>query len=74
MAALLHLKLVDDFERRVADAIAEGEHYKAAEEYKAYRSWLQSQGGRPLAEAGCSVPYKGPESLVHARIMEPVAW
>ncbi len=74
VAALLHLKLVDDFGQRVADAIVEGQHYKAAEEYKAYQRWLQTQGSGPLAAAGFSAPYKGPESLVQTGIMDAVAW
>jgi hypothetical protein len=70
--ALLHFKFVGDFERRVAAAIAEDQHWDNAIEYKLYAKWLDEQ--RPLYDPRHSVRYQGPASLMAERLLLPIDW
>lgn len=75
LAALLHFKFLADFERRVAAAIDEGEHWRDAAEYREYQRWIE-EGGGPAAvfSTVLSRIYRGPESLVAAGLLRQIEW
>lgn len=71
-AALLHFKLLDDFEQRVSQAIREGQHWKVAIEYHAYRRWLEK--GQTCYSPEFSIKYQDPQDLVSAGIVQAIPW
>ena|SRR5438094_3588703 len=72
--ALLHLKLLDDFEERVSRAIREDQHWKGASEYRGYRNWLERYRGQTCYSSKTSVKYHGPQCLVSAGILRAIPW
>lgn len=73
-SALIHLKLLEDFSERVANAIKEREHYRDSIEYCAYQEWLDKTAMTDLIDKDISMIYEGPESLVNAKIIKRVPW
>jgi hypothetical protein len=73
--ALLHFKFLADFHNRVAIAIAEGEHWGNAAEYREYHSWIAGGGGRAtLFSTQYSRIYRGPGSLIAAGLLQAIPW
>ena len=63
--ALLHFKFLSDFQDRVATAVAEGEHWRNATEYRDYQRWIDQGGGHAAVfSTRYSRTYRGPESLI----------
>lgn len=71
--ALLHFKFLGDFADRVASAIAEKQHWRAAKEYEIYAAALKKGGLQTLMYEG-STRYVGPRSLLDCDLMERVFW
>ncbi len=70
--ALLHFKFVGDFRGRVSTAIEEKQHWQDAFEYRLYDEWLDKQNS--LFDPRCSVPYRGPASLISQGLLLPIDW
>jgi glycosyltransferase involved in cell wall biosynthesis len=71
--ALLHFKMLPDFESKVDQAIAAQNHWMGAEFYRRYKSGIDD--GRlasPFYEG--SRLYKCPQSLIDQKLMTPIAW
>jgi hypothetical protein len=66
-AALLHLKLLGDFESRVDRAVFEPE-------YKSYERWLEASKDKTLVSGDISTEYKGPQSLLLVGLIHPAPW
>ena len=73
--ALLHFKFLADFQRRVATAVSEGEHWNHSTEYRRYQAWIVDGGGpAALFSARYSRIFRGPESLIRAGLIEQIPW
>jgi glycosyltransferase involved in cell wall biosynthesis len=65
-AALLHFKFLPDFEEKIHDALATGQHWRDSEEYRGYARNLEALAC-PRNED--SIRYEGPETLVERGVI-----
>jgi hypothetical protein len=72
-AALLHFKLMSDFRQRVDESVQHQQHWNASSDYVAMKKVLDEMPDLDCRYEG-SRRYEGPESLVEAGFMSPVAW
>ncbi|MGH7339430.1 MAG: glycosyltransferase family 2 protein, partial [Candidatus Rokuibacteriota bacterium] len=71
--ALLHFKLFADFPARVQAAVAEGQYWQAAREYRAYASHLRDTPD-PIMTTGTSAAYGGVHDLIERGFVAPIDW
>jgi len=69
--ALAHFKFFAGFGRKIADAVADAQYYHQSLEYRFLQAAIDAVGNRSLL-APESRRYQGPESLVAARLLQPV--
>jgi Glycosyl transferase family 2 len=72
--ALLHFKFLRDFATKVREALADGEHWRDALEYRLYREWLAAHDLRELYDVRHSRRYSGPRSLIEAGLLQRLNW
>ena len=68
-SVLMHFKFFSDFHEGVERAVARGEHYAGAREYRAYLDVLEQDPELTLHHEG-SVRYRGSEQLVELQLMK----
>jgi hypothetical protein len=73
LAAVLHLKFTSDFERRVRQAVSEGQYWNNSYEYRVYQSALEADSDLNFFYKG-SLPYEGVHSLIKAGLIKPIDW
>ena len=73
MAALLHLKLFDDFPERSATFAREKRHAHHSLAYRLYNEVMREQASMSAMHAQ-SRRYRGPKSLLRHRMMLPLDW
>lgn len=73
LAALIHLKFMDDFAERAARNEREGQHYDNAMKYRVINETLSEQP-KQIAHHDRSARYSGPESLMRHNLLLPIDW
>lgn len=73
LAALVHLKFMDDFADRSKRNESEGEHYGQGQLYRVINQKLAVQP-RLVAHNARSALYTGPDSLIRHNLLLPIDW
>lgn len=73
LLGVLHYKFHDRLAAKIGDALERGQYFDGSAEYRHYAQVLAAEPGLGLAYAG-SRRYRGPDDLVAAGIIEPIAW
>jgi hypothetical protein len=73
-AALIHLKITQDFGSRVAAAIRENQHWKNSAEYRLYEQWLFKKGRSEVFSEDHSIVYMGVDTLLTEGIISRFDW
>jgi glycosyltransferase involved in cell wall biosynthesis len=68
---LLHFKFLADFEKEMTEAIADGQHYDNAREYRVIAQAINQQGDLNFMDK-VSVRYEGPEQMAERGFMQSI--